>query len=54
MNVKFELKGAAELERAMKEFGPQFTNNVSRRALRAMAKPIVQRARALFRSTPAY
>ena len=45
--VKFELKGVAELERAMKEFGPRFTNNVSGRALRAMAKPIVRRAREL-------
>lgn len=45
--VKFELKGAAELDRAMKEFGPRFTNNVSGRALRAMAKPIVRRAREL-------
>jgi hypothetical protein len=45
--VTFELKGVAELERAMKEFGPRFANNVSGRALRAMAKPIVQRAREL-------
>jgi hypothetical protein len=44
--VKFEIKGAAELERAMKEYGPRFTNNVSGRALRASAKPIVQQARA--------
>jgi HK97 gp10 family phage protein len=45
--VKFKLEGVAELERAMKEFGPRFTNNVSGRALRAMAKPIVRRAREL-------
>jgi Bacteriophage HK97-gp10, putative tail-component len=45
LTVKIE--GVAELERAMKEFGPRFTNNVSGRALRAMAKPIVQRAKAL-------
>jgi HK97 gp10 family phage protein len=45
--VKFELRGVAELERAMKEFGPRFTKNVSGRALRAMAKPIVKRAKEL-------
>jgi HK97 gp10 family phage protein len=45
--VKFELRGVAELDRAMKEFGLRFTNNVSGRALRAMAKPIVKRAREL-------
>jgi hypothetical protein len=41
--VRFKIEGVAELERAMREFGPRFTNNVSGRALRAMAKPIVQR-----------
>ena len=39
--VKFEIKGAAELERAMKEHGPRFANNQSGKALRAAAKPIV-------------
>jgi hypothetical protein len=37
--IKFRIDGVAELERAMKEFGPRFTTNVSGRALRAMAKP---------------
>jgi hypothetical protein len=46
-NVKCRTDGVAELERAMREFGPRFTNNVSGRASRAMAKPIVQRAREL-------
>lgn len=45
--VIFKLEGVAELERAMKEFGPRFVNNTSGRALRAMAKPVVQRAREL-------
>jgi hypothetical protein len=31
----------------MKEYGPRFAANTSGKALRAAAKPIVQRARAL-------
>jgi HK97 gp10 family phage protein len=45
--VKFTLTGVAELDRALKELGPRVATNVSGRALRAMAKPIVQRAREL-------
>jgi hypothetical protein len=39
--VSFRVDGAAEIERAMKEFGPRFANNQSGKALRAAAKPIV-------------
>lgn len=46
-NVKFTISGAAELERALRTLGPRVAGNVSGRALRAMAKPIVQRAREL-------
>jgi hypothetical protein len=41
--VKFQLKGVAELERALKELRPRVARSASGRALRAMAKPIVKR-----------
>jgi HK97 gp10 family phage protein len=47
VTVKFNIKGAAELERAMRDYGPRFANNQSGKALRAAAKPIVKTARAL-------
>lgn len=45
--LKFTITGAVDLERGLKELGPRIATNVSGRALRAMAKPIVQRAREL-------
>lgn len=45
--VKFKLEGAAELDKALRTLGPRVATNISGRALRAMAKPIVQRARQL-------
>lgn len=46
-NAKFTISGTAELEKALKTLGPRVATNISGRALRAMAKPIVQRAREL-------
>lgn len=46
-NAKFTLSGVAELDKALRSLGPRVATNVSARALRAMAKPIVQTARIL-------
>jgi len=45
--VRFTIEGAAEMDRLLKELGPRAASRAADRALRAGAKPIVQRAKEL-------
>lgn len=45
--VNFEIKGAKEMERLLKELGPQVANKVGDQAVRAGARPIVEEAKRL-------
>ena len=47
MQVDFDIKGAAEMERLLKELGPQVASKVGDQSLRAAAKPIVAEAKRL-------
>ena len=44
--IEFKIHGVAEVEAALKKLGPTLANTAGDAALRAMAKPIVQDARA--------
>lgn len=44
-NINFEIKGAKEMERLLKELGPRVAQRVGDAALRAGAKPIVDAAK---------
>lgn len=43
--VEFEIKGAREMERLLKELGPEVASRVGDQSLRAGAKPIVDEAK---------
>lgn len=45
--VDFTIRGAKELEKTLKELGPQIASRLGDRALRAGAKPIVKEAKRL-------
>jgi HK97 gp10 family phage protein len=45
--VEFTIRGAKEMEAALKELGPQVANRLGDRALRAAARPIVREAKRL-------
>ncbi len=45
--IDFEMKGAKELQRLLKELGPQVASKVGDKALRAGARPIVAEAKRL-------
>lgn len=46
-DVNLRIKGATEMERLLKQLGPQVARRVAAQALRAGAKPIVERAKEL-------
>lgn len=45
--VNFQIKGAKEMERLLKELGPQVANKVGDQTVRAGARPIVEEAKRL-------
>lgn len=47
MRVDFKIEGAKEMERVLRELGPDVANRVGRQALRAGAKVIIDEAKRL-------
>lgn len=45
--VTLRIRGAKELEQALREFGPKFTSRLGNRALKAGAQPVVDEAKRL-------
>lgn len=45
--INFDIKGAAEMERLLKELGPRVASRVGDQALRAATKPIIAEAKRL-------
>jgi len=43
--ITFEIKGAKEMEAALKDFGPKVASRLGDRALRAAARPIIKDAK---------